>query len=173
MKNLYLLIIILLLSATACKKENIAQKSEYDASFKAWISFRNNAKNSYSYTTSFGSWVGFSVTIKTAVNNGKIVSRDYTRIQYRNDGTDKADTIKTWHEDAATINTHPHDAPNALTIDDIYLKARTQWLKVDAAANQIIFEANNNGIISSCGYVPRNCADDCFNGVKITSITAL
>jgi hypothetical protein len=173
MKNLYLLTIILLLSATACKKENIAKQSEYDASFKAWISFRDNAKNAYSYTTSFGSWTGFAVTIKTNVSDGKITSRDYARIQYSNDGTNKADTIKTWHEDTTTINTHPDDAAQALTIDDIYLKARTQWLKADVATNDIIFEANNNGIISSCGFVPHNCADDCFNGVKITSITAL
>jgi hypothetical protein len=152
------------------KKENIDKQSEYDASYKAWISFRNNAKNAYSYTNSFGSWTGFGVIIKTSVRNGKIISRDYTRIQYRNDGTDKADTVKTWHEDATTINTHPNDVLDALTVDDIYLKARTQWLKVDAAANQIIFETNNNGIISSCGYVPRNCADYCFNGVKITSL---
>jgi hypothetical protein len=173
MKNLYLLTIVLLLTATACKKENIAKQSEYDASYKAWISFKNSSKNSYSYTTVFGSWVGFGVTIKVAVSNGKVVSRDYIRIQSRNDGTNKVDTAETWHEDAATINTHPNDAAEALTIDDIYLKARTEWLKVDASTNDIIFEAKNNGLISDCGYVPRNCADDCFRGVNITAITAL
>jgi PKD repeat protein len=173
MKNLHLLTIALLLLVTACKKENIAKQSEYDASYKAWISFKNSSKNSYSYTTTFGSWVGFGVTIKVAVSNGKIVSRDYVKIQSRNDGTNKADTVKTWHEDAATINSHPNDAADALTIDDIYLKARTEWLKADAATNDIIFEAKNHGLISDCGYVLRNCADDCFRGISITAITAL
>lgn len=173
MKNLYLLTIIIVLSASSCQKENIAKQSEYDTSYKAWLSFKSNAKNSYSYTTSFGSWTGFGVSIKTGVSNGKVVSRDYIRIQSRNDGTNKADTVKTWHEDAATINTHPNDAGIALTIDGIYLKARTEWLKVDAKSNDIIFEAKNNGLISNCGYVPHGCQDDCFNGVTITTITAL
>jgi len=35
------------------------------------------------------------------------------------------------------------------------------------------FEAKNNGMISSCGYWPNNCADDCFTGVSITLIEAL
>lgn len=173
MKNLHLITAILLLMATACKKENIAKQSEYDNSYKAWMSFKSSSKNSYSYTTTYGSWVGFGVTIKVAVNNGKIVSRDYIKVQSRNDGTNNADTVKTWHEDAATINTHPNDAANALTLDDIYLKARTEWLKADAKTNDIIFEAKNNGIISNCGYVTRNCADDCFRGINITTVTAL
>jgi len=173
MKNLYLLTIALLLFVTACKKENIAKQSEYDASYKAWISFKNSSKNSYSYTTTFGSWTGYGVTINIGVNNGKIVSRDFVSYKYHLDGTNLKDTIKQWHEDAATINTHPNDAADALTMDGIYLKARTAWLKVDAANNDIIFEAKNNGLISDCGYIPRNCADDCFRGVSITAITAL
>jgi len=173
MKNLYLPAIILLLLTASCKKEDIAKQSEYDASYKAWINFKSSSKNSYSYTMVYGSWVGIGVTIKVAVNNGKVVSRDYIKLQSRNDGTNKADTVKTWHEDAATINTHTSDAADALTMDDIYLKARTEWLKVDAKTNDIIFEAKNNGIISDCGYVPNNCADDCFRGMSIASINAL
>jgi PKD repeat protein len=173
MKNLYLPAIILLLLTASCKKEDIAKQSEYDASYKAWINFKSSSKNSYSYTMVYGSWVGIGVTIKVAVNNGKIVSRDYIKLQSRNDGTNKVDTVRNWHEEAATINTHPNDAADALTMDDIYLKARTEWLKVDAKANDIIFEAKNNGIISDCGYVPNNCADDCFRGITITAVTTL
>ncbi|WP_184549138.1 hypothetical protein [Mucilaginibacter sp. FT3.2] len=173
MKNLLLLTFTLLLSATACKKDNIAKQGPYDASYKAWLSYKNRVNNSYSYTTTYGSWVGFGVTITTGVNNGKIVSRSYIMIQSRNNGTNKADTVGTWHEDATTINTHPNDASEALTVDDIYLKARTEWLNVDAKSNDIIFEAKNNGLISSCGYIPHNCADDCFRGITITAITTL
>jgi hypothetical protein len=173
MKNLYLFTIILVLSASGCQKENIAKQSEYNASLKAWSNYKSNIKNTYSYTTTYGSWVGFGVTITTGVSNGKIIRRDYIKIQSRNDGINAADTVKQWHEGAASINTHPADAGEPLTIDAIYVKASTEWLKIDAKTNDIIFEAKNNGLISNCGYIPHNCADDCFRGITITAITAL
>ncbi len=173
MKNLYLLTLLVLLSATGCKKENIAKSDEYDTSYKAWISYRAGIHNSYKYTVNWGSWTGYGAEVTTTVNKGKIISRDYTSFKYRNDGTNTKDTLKTWHEDDTHINTHGEEAGELMTIDDVYTKARTVWLKVDASTNDIIFEAKINGIITNCGYVPRNCADDCFTGINITSITTL
>jgi len=37
----------------------------------------------------------------------------------------------------------------------------------------VYFEAKNNGMISSCGYVQDGCMDDCFNGINIASIGLL
>jgi len=173
MKNLFLITFLILLTATSCKKESIAKSDEYDTSLKAWLNYKSDVGNSYQYTITYGSWTGYGVEITTGISKGQFVFRDFTSFRYRNDGSGKKDTLKSWHEDTATINTHTQDAGEIMTIDEIYTKARTVWLKVDASANDIFFEAKNNGIISSCGYVPHGCQDDCFNGVKIKSITAL
>ena len=34
-------------------------------------------------------------------------------------------------------------------------------------------ETKNNGMISTCGYVENNCADDCFIGIHINNISLL
>ena len=56
-----------------------------------------------------------------------------------------------------------------LTFDQIYEKARTEWL-VKRENATTYFEAENNGLISKCGYVDDGCQDDCFIGIQISSI---
>jgi len=58
------------------------------------------------------------------------------------------------------------------TLDDIYDKARNEWLQKRTDAH-VTFEANNNGMISAVGFVPDGCMDDCFSGIHIRSIEAL
>ena len=69
------------------------------------------------------------------------------------------------------MNTHVNGG-TSLTLDEIYEKARTEWLlkRKDATS---YFEAKNDGMISSCGYVNNNCADDCFVGITINLIERL
>lgn len=173
MKKLYLSAIIILILITGCKKDNIANEGAFNKSYNAWLSFKSTAHNTYLYTTTFGSWTGYGTEIKTGVVNGKIAWRDFTSIQLKHNGTSQRDTIKQWHEDADHINTHPNDAGESLTLDDVYQKAKTTWLKADKKTNDIYFEAKNNGMISSCGYVPNGCQDDCFNGITISMITSV
>jgi hypothetical protein len=173
MKKLYLFIIIILFSATSCKKDNIANESEFNKSSTQWLNFKSKVNNSYTYTTNFGSWTGYGVEVKIGVSNGKIISRDFISSKFKQNGTIERDTIKQWHEDADHINTHSNDAGESLTLDDVYQKAKTVWLKADKKANDIYFEVRNNGMISNCGFVPKGCQDDCFNGISITAITAL
>jgi len=54
----------------------------------------------------------------------------------------------------------------------VYEKARNNWL-IKRSNTETYFEAKNNGIISSCGYVKDGCQDDCFNGITITLVEAL
>ncbi|MGF7037314.1 hypothetical protein [Mucilaginibacter lappiensis] len=173
MKKLYLFTIIILFSATSCKKEDIANKSDYNKSYKAWTDYKASVHNSYSYTQNQGSVFGYASETKIGVSNGKIISRDFIAIQIRRDGTNNKDTTARWHEDLASLNTHTNQGAELLTLDDVYQKAKTVWLKADKKANDIYFEARNNGMISNCGFVPKGCQDDCFNGISITAITAL
>lgn len=172
MKNLYIITAAILL-ITSCKKDNIAKQDQFDKSYKAWVNYKSSINNSYNFATGYSSWVGFTVDIKMSVSNGKIVSRNFTMVQSHLDGSGIKDTVKNWHEDAAQINTHGTEGGELMTIDDIYTKARTFWLKADTKTNDIYFETDKNGLLSSCGFVPKGCQDDCFNGVTITAFQKL
>jgi hypothetical protein len=171
MKNLFVFLSVLIL-VTSCKKENIAKESAFNKSYNAWLSYKSKVNNSYTYTTIRGSWTGYGVEIKTAVTKGEIILRDFSSFHYNPNTADKI-IIKEWHEDAEHINTHGDEAGDPLTLDGVYQKSRTVWLKADNKTNDIYFEANNNGMISSCGFVPKGCQDDCFNGINIATITSL
>jgi hypothetical protein len=173
MKNLYLFSIIILFAVTSCKKDNIPNESDFNKSYKAWAAYKASVHNSYSYTQSQGSVFGYGSETKIGVSNGKVISRNFIAVQLRRDSSNKTDTITRWHEEKSSLNTHDNQGAELLTLDDIYMKASTIWLKGDKKANDIYFEAKNNGMISNCGFVPKGCQDDCFTGISITSITAL
>ena len=59
-----------------------------------------------------------------------------------------------------------------LTFDHIYEKARSEWL-IKRENAKTYFEANNNGLISSGGYVEEGCQDDCFIGINIAFVEEL
>jgi hypothetical protein len=77
-----------------------------------------------------------------------------------------------WTENENEINTHREMAAAAITLDEVYEKARTEWLIKRKDVN-VYFETKNNGMISSCGYVNKGCMDDCFNGIRIAYIQPL
>lgn len=65
-----------------------------------------------------------------------------------------------------------HRAFNAITLDEIYERAKNEWLiKSDKA--DVFFENNNNGMISLAGSLLKGCMDGCFNGVSIKLIEPL
>ena len=174
MKTLYLPLIIVLMCVSSCKKDEITRKeNNLNKSYQTWLNYKNSIHNSYRYTQYYGSVFGYYTEIKIGINDGKFVSRDLILVKSHLDGTNKGDTLKQWHEDVSSINTHGVEAGDLLTIDDIYDQSRKVYLKADVKKNMIIFEANNKGIISSCGYIPNGCQDDCFNGINISSITPL
>lgn len=170
MKKALFLIIIASLFIFSCKKDpavNAKKESgnlNYDQSYNAWSSYKKSINNSYSYTSSYGSFTGIGTQITIKVSNGSIVSRDFLE-------QNSIAVIKQWHEDQGSLGSHP-EGGDLMTIDDVYAKAKNLWLKADPKINTIYFETKNNGLISTCGYYPNNCADDCFTGINITSITA-
>jgi hypothetical protein len=113
-----------------------------------------------------GSWAGFATRTTITVEKGKIVERHfkYTTVPT---STTIPPTALEWTENENEINNHP-ESP-ALTLDEVYDKARNEWLLKRKSA-KTYFEAKNNGLISSCGYVEDGCQDDCFIGIYIDSI---
>jgi hypothetical protein len=152
---------------TGCEKDDDSSAANYQESRNTWLTFKNKSGNTYTYLTSFGSVFGFGSKGSISVSNGVIVRRTYELSRY--DQTVKT-VLESWTETGTQIGTHSNGI-ELLTLDDIYEKAKMQWLSVDRSKNRVVFEADNNGMISSCGFVPNGCMDDCFNGIRITSIT--
>ena len=149
----------------------------YNNSYSAWLSYKAKNNNSYVYTIN-QTYVEPSnnVTITTRVENGKVIARDYSAYYYLIDtvhNTAKRDTTAKWHEEGITLNTHP-EAGNVMTLDDIYVKAKSTWLNADPVKNDIYFETKNGGLISEAGHYPKGCQDNCFIGIQqLSSITSL
>jgi hypothetical protein len=151
--------------------------TKYNDSYNAWLDFKQKTDNSYVFVMRFDySEPQFHTIITTKVQNGMVTSRDFLSITYVPDPPNqqaKGDTTAKWHEDGATLGTHPEGGP-LMTIDYIYTHAKSDWLNVDPAKNALYFEAKNQGLISECGHFPFGCADNCFTGIQnIASITSL
>jgi len=171
MKKAHSFAIILLMAVlfTSCEKNGIDFSSEFQKSFRTWLDFKASSGNSYRYTIEFGSWVGFSTETTITIQSGKPTHRSYVR--RARDQNNAIVIQEQWEEDESTLNTHEYGAA-PITLDAIYSKARTDWLQKRENATSF-FEAKNAGMISTCGYVPSACADDCFTGIHISSIERL
>lgn len=164
----YLLGLFIVLSfLSACKKG--AFQSDFAKSRTAWQDFKKASDNSYTYTVTTSSWAGFGTSTIISITNGIVTGRDYT--SYSFDGqTGQKTTRESWSEDKVTLNSHVEGAAS-ISMDAVYDKAASVWLKADAKKNTVYFEAKNNGMISTCGYVPSDCMDDCFTGINIAEIS--
>ena len=166
-------LIFLALLFTGCKKEEIFNKSDFEKSQNEWKKFKKYSGNSYQYTALRTSWVGMSFQTVITVKKGKVVRRKFTWIVPDDWTTQIPEDQKEWTENENEINAHQQSgAADAITLDEVYDKAKNDWLKKRDNVTTY-FEAKNNGLISSCGYTENNCADDCFIGINITSINPL
>ncbi|SFW86652.1 hypothetical protein [Chitinophaga sancti] len=167
MKNVYPLILLLILSLLgACKKAEYT--SELFKSKEIYIAFKASTGNNYKYVVATSSWTGYSSATTLTIKDGKVVGRAYISKMLVNNVV-KVD--KEWIEDAATLGSHTEGAA-LRNLDDVYEIARKEWLKKRDDAD-VYFEAKNDGMISSAGYVNKGCQDDCFNGISISAIAKL
>ena len=175
MKYSFFLIGLILLNILfiSCKKDDINYESDFDKSFKEWTSFKITSDNSYQYEVIGSTWIGYSWKTVITITDGKATQR-YFKLTPAPGSTVNipADQLE-WTEKENELNMHTQSpAAATITLDEIYDRARKEWLiKRDKA--QVYFEAKNNGMISTCGYVNDGCADDCFNGINISSIQPL
>lgn len=173
MRKKHCLFMFLLLGTlfTACKKSDMAYESNFEKSFKTWTEFKASSNNSYRYQINTSSWTGYSTETIITVKDGKVVKRSYVSKSMGNPPSNQLVIHEEWTEEGTTLNTHASGA-KTMTLDEVYEKAKTDWLlkRKDAKTS---FETNNSGMISSCGYIENNCADDCFRGITIASIQKL
>ena len=153
--------------------DSLNYQNDFENSQEAWLNFKESSNNSYKYVIPGGTLSSPSWETTITVSNGVIIERDfkYTTGDLSLIPEDQLE----WTENESEINSSEHEdtaAYYALTLDDIYDKAEQEWLikRKDATT---YFESNNNGLISSCGYVMNGCADSCFTGIGIKSIETL
>ncbi|MDT0677891.1 hypothetical protein [Autumnicola musiva] len=155
----------------SCDSDDLEYQNEFEASKNVWLEFKESSGNSYQYTVVNGSWVGFSWETTITVESGEIIQRHFEYTSTEGLSEDIPESELQWTEAETEIGTH-HNGAEPMTIDEIYNKAEQEWL-IERGNATIYFENENNGIISNCGYVEDNCADDCFIGITIDSIKPL
>ncbi|MFD1769771.1 hypothetical protein [Sphingobacterium suaedae] len=180
----------------SCSKSNLEFENEYETSLRRWEAFKEKSNNSYKYTTYSVSWTGWNTEITITVDQGTIMQVDFIvpqleqvkrpaegwsskifsealrKMGYTEEEIEQHEANRTfqtieWTEDITTLGTHGDYYLR--TIDDIYRKAKEEWL-VKRAGITNYFESENEGIISRVGSYKEGCMDDCFNGVRIKSI---
>jgi DNA-binding sugar fermentation-stimulating protein len=167
MKSSYFIAMLLVLTGffSSCSKD-FAYSSEFDKSYEAYQKYKKENANSYQYTVTSSSWTGTHSATTITVFNGQVEYRSYEAKTRSADGKEQTDTK--WTENKDELNSHD-EGYEALTLDQVYEKAKKDWL-IKRKDSKVYFEAKNNGLISSAGYVPDNCQDDCFNGIHISEI---
>lgn len=138
----------------------------FEESKQKWEELKSEHGNSYIYQTGFGSVFGFGYLYEIRVEDGVIVSRKYKASKIKNG---KSKITEQWIEKGDKIGTKNDYAPPK-TIDELYELAEKEYLDINEEENYVYFYTFPNGILKTCGYFPKNCADDCFEGVKIIGI---
>lgn len=172
--NLFLLILLFTGTIfTSCDKSDLEYENDFERSHKEWLGFKEASGNSYRYMVTTSSWVGWSTQTIITVSDGIITQRHFKYNSVEGLAENVPQEALEWTEDENEINSHEYTgAAEALTFDQVYDKARNEWL-IKRENAKTYFGADNNGLISSSGYVEDGCMDDCFMGIKIAYIEEL
>lgn len=151
--------------------ENIVYPYEFVKSQQALLDFKKSTNNNYKYQVAEGSWTGLTWETTITVEDGVVTKRSFKYTSTKGLPENISAEEQEWTEKENEIGTHKIGA-EPLTLDEIYDKAQEEWL-LKKENTEFFFETENNGLISTCGYVINNCADDCFRGINIENIEAL
>lgn len=175
MKNKFYVLVFLTLAniiIISCESNDLDYQNDFNNSKKAWLEFKKLTNNSYVYTVTGGSWAGFSWETTLTVSNGKIIKRYFKYIITDGLSENIPEDELEWTENESEIGSHKNSGAIPLTLDQIYAKAENEWL-LKRNNTKTYLETENNGLISTCGYVENGCMDDCFVGIYIKSIEIL
>lgn len=171
MKRIVILLFVAL-TATSCDENNLNEiKGEsgisYSQSLKKWKELKGIHGNSYVYSTTFTSWTGSGSTTVIKVENGVITARYFE--QFNRDENGAKTIVNAYTETGATLGTHTEGAP-LHTMDELYESCARKYLVVSEKKNKLYFETGRNDVMTLCGFVPNDCADDCFKGIRVQSL---
>lgn len=186
----------------SCSDTLLEHQSRFEKSQAAWLDFKSVSNNSYTYTATGASWTGGSWNTVITVDRGEVIRRAFSYTVFQDiirpaTGWDEAsrsdvlaklgltagefeevsgkrlEKVLEWQEEGEMLGSHEGTgAAEPMTLDEVYALSASDWL-VRRDNRQAIFEATNNGLVSTSGFVPDNCQDDCFKGIRIVEIVAL
>ncbi|MFT2007306.1 hypothetical protein ACMA1I_01400 [Pontibacter sp. 13R65] len=167
------MVALLLVLNVACDRKDDLNGYEvrYKQSLSKWQEVKMQQGNSYTYNVNFVSWSGFGNTTKITVENDLVTGRAYQAFRI-NETNGEREVIGSYTENQSTLGSHDTGAP-LLTIDDLYQSCARDYLVVDKKKNMIYFEMDAAGLLQVCGFVPEDCMDDCYAGIRIDSLVWL
>ncbi len=133
-------------------------------SLAVWSRMKKAALGRYDYTIRQSSWAGFGAETAFAVAGDIIVAR-----KYRSWNRDQQVTVK-WEERAPVeIGTNSEGAP-LKTMETLYAECKQLLSTKNSRNHNLGLDLDKNGILKSCFYSRKMCADDCSSGVLIGQV---
>jgi hypothetical protein len=171
--NCFILFCITLLSCSTSDNDRGKITGESGISYSdiktMWKELKAQNDETYSYTVNFISWSGFGSRTTIIVKDGLVSKRKYLYFeQVLNEESELEEVeIESYTETGEEIGSHS-EGFDPLLIDELYETCISEYLIVNTGENDIYFNTNDAGIISSCGFVEKACVDDCFIGFRIS-----
>lgn len=160
-----LLVIGLAAALLAGCDPNSQEKDDLAESRSVWLDMKAADDGRYQYTRSDSSWTGYRETTTFLVEDDVVVRRSFEAFD-RN-----GELVRSFEEEGAEVgSSEGADAAPALIIDELYEICRDEVLAKDPDDNIIYLGFRDDGILEYCSYVPRDCADDCSEGVDISDL---
>ncbi len=165
---------------SSCEKKSLPAvpfEKELALSKQIWLQFKNDCNDTYKYKIYEETYTNIdgehTVSTVITVKEGIIIRREYIdescQVDHPHDGESCVITqVIEWTENRDDLNTHP-EGTKAMTMDNVYTKARNEWLKKMNGNFNYILATDNDGMISKCG----NYNLDIFDGERFNGITIL
>lgn len=173
----YMLLLLAIICSTSCKttiptedEAIVLTRAAYKKSLAIFDAGKKEYNNSYTFAISHESWVGFWSKLFFTVKDGKIVAR---RLLEGDRESSPEGTLK-WEENEKTLGSN-ESYIGMITMDTLYKEAKeyvgkskkeSKWMNNVGRTNYV--SMNAEGLITSIGYVPDDCADDCFRGYSVS-----
>ncbi len=139
----------------------------YNESLSKWNELKTVNGNSYIYQTTSLSWAGFESTTEVKVVEGEVRYRVFQETK-TDQQTGESEITYAYTENENALGNHERGAA-PLTIDELYNSCASEYLAVDELNNTIYFEAEVNGLMTLCGFLPNDCVDDCNQDISINA----
>jgi hypothetical protein len=179
--KVFLVLFVALSLFSSCDKNDISNNIElsnlttlegengltYDESWSKWTNLKKENGESYIYQTTVKSWTGWGYTTELKIVNGRVTSRIFQEFQ-RDQSTGEIVIKDSYNENEKELGSHAKGA-TPLTIDELYNSCAGDYLVIDDENNTLYFQTTPTGLMTLCGFVPDNCADDCFEGISISA----
>lgn len=112
----------------------------------------------YTYIRTFTSWVGFGDTSRVKVEDGTVVEHAYRA----HDAQEK--TREAWIERGDQVGSHGREAQ---TMGAVYARCLGKTLRRDPERYTVRVSFFDDGILATCSFRDRACADDCNEGLSV------